>query len=158
MQSVIGKPGLLIHDLLGRRLIKKHGCYFLSVVSLRADAMTACIHGLRRDRSPENDGLRARARDWQPFSQASSSPLSSISLYLDVLHSADYFSTWSASIYLMWVTGCLWARCTFLCPTWKSMALLQRFYFTPYSLWEQPDRNRFLKEIKSFFFFFPVVY
>lgn len=132
MQSLIGKRGLLIRDLLGRRLIKKHGCYFLSVVSPRADAMTACIHGLRGDRSPENDGLRARARDWQPFSQACSSFLSPISLYLDA-HSAVYFSTWSASIYLMWVAGCLWARCTFLCPTGKSMALLQRFYFTHYN-------------------------
>lgn len=72
MQSNIGKPGLLIRDLLGRRLIIKHSCYFSWVASQRTEAMTACIHGLRRDRSPEIDGLRARARDWQIFSQSNS--------------------------------------------------------------------------------------
>lgn len=119
MQSVIGKLRLLNRDLLGRRLIRKHSCFFLSVASPRADAMTACIYGLRGDRSQENDGLRARARDWQPFSQAPSYTLSSISLYPDVSHSAGYFSTCPASIYLMWVIGCLWTRCAFLCPTGK---------------------------------------
>lgn len=150
MQSNIGKPGLLIRALLGRRLIIKHSCYFSWVASQRTEAMTVCIHGLRGDRSPEIDGLRARARDWQIFSQSPSSILSSIFLYLEASHSTGYFLTCSVSVCL--TTGCLRAKCAFHSPTGKSTVPLQRF-FTPYYFGNNCAKTDFY-EIKLFFLWF----